>query len=87
MTKAKRVHSTPPLNSSAIPTAAKGLSRRAELAGLAILPAALPATAAASADPIFAAIEAFHKAYAACIAVKGDIPDEVFDLYHAAHGL
>jgi len=36
---------------------AERLSRRATLAGLAVLPAALPVAAAAAADPIFTAIE------------------------------
>jgi hypothetical protein len=112
MTKADRVLSTPPLNSSSIQEAnpppealaesvdsfshqpaigqsegqtltsesgkpAKGLSRRLMLGGLAMLPAALPAAAEAAADPIFAAIEACRHANAACIAVDGDIPDEI----------
>jgi hypothetical protein len=63
---------------------AKGLSRRLMLAGLAALPAALPAAAEQSADPIFAAIDAFRRADAACVAVNGDIPDEVGDLWSEA---
>jgi hypothetical protein len=62
MIKADRLHSTPPLNSSSIPTRepTEGLSRRHMLAGLATLPA-LPAAAAVmppEVDPIFALIEA-----------------------------
>jgi hypothetical protein len=53
MTQADRVHSTPPLNSSSI----QRLSRRHMLGALAVLPAALPAAAAAPADPIFAVID------------------------------
>jgi hypothetical protein len=41
----------------------EGLSRRAALAGLALLPAAGPAMADSSADPIFAAIERHRRAY------------------------
>jgi hypothetical protein len=51
--------------------------------------ASLPATAAIAApDPIFAAIEAFHTADAACVAgVDGDIPDEVADRFSEAYAV
>jgi hypothetical protein len=44
---------------------AKGLSRRATLAGLAILPTTVSGLAAVSVDPIFAAIDEHRKAHAA----------------------
>jgi len=50
------------------PKPAAGLSRRTALAGLAMLPAALPAAAAATADPIFAAIDAHRQAHAVHLA-------------------
>jgi hypothetical protein len=57
-------------------------SRPAVLAGIASaaaapLAAAVPAMAETTADPIFAAIEVYRKADAACVAVEGDIPDDV----------
>jgi hypothetical protein len=58
---------------------AKGLSRRAALAGLAVLPAAIPATAAASADPIYAAIGAHRKAAAASCAASAEVK-RLYDL-------
>jgi hypothetical protein len=65
-------------------------SRRAVLAGIAsaaALPiaAGIPTTAAATADPIFAAIDAHRRADAACLAVDGDIPDELGDQCHEAY--
>src|SRR5258707_11546998 len=36
-------------------------------------------TVGSPADPIFAAIDAFRRADAACVAVDGDIPDELGD--------
>ena len=56
MNQADSVHSTPPTNTSPLSKPAEGLSRRHMLAGLAVLPAALPA-AAAEPDPVHAAIE------------------------------
>ena len=47
------------------PGPAGGLSRRNMLAGLAVLPAALQATAEAAADPIYPVIDAHRKANAA----------------------
>jgi hypothetical protein len=47
MIEADRVHSTPPLNTS-VHNPADGLSRRHMMAGLAALPAAVPAVAAAA---------------------------------------
>ena len=35
-------------------------------------------------DPIFGAIDAWRRADAACVAVDGDIPDEVSDPYYEA---
>jgi hypothetical protein len=65
------------------------LSRRAALAGIAsaaALPVAagIPTTASATADPIFAAIEDYRQADAACVTVNGDIPDEVGDRWSEA---
>jgi hypothetical protein len=83
MTQADSVHSTPLINTSANTPhkPAEGLSRRMALAGLAMLPAAWPAVAAAEAtiDPIFGAIETWRRANAACVTVDGDIPDELGD--------
>src|ERR1700689_1837187 len=64
-------------------------SRRPVLAGVAsaaLLPiaAAVPTTAPAFpviTDPIFAAIEPFRQAGAACVAVDGNIPEEAADRY------
>jgi hypothetical protein len=85
MAKATRVHSTPPTNTS--------LTRRNMLgaitAAAASLPiaAAIPTTLAAApaVDPIFAAIDAFHRADAAVNAAEGDIPDELGDQCHEAY--
>jgi hypothetical protein len=46
-------------------------------AGLAL--AVPPAWASSAADPIFAAIDAFRRADASCVAVDGDIPDKLMD--------
>jgi hypothetical protein len=59
-------------------------SRRAVLAGMAsaaALPiaAAIPTPAEATADPIYEAIDAFRRADASCVAVDGNIPDEMMD--------
>jgi hypothetical protein len=86
MTQADSVHSTPPTNTSA------KHSRRSILGAITGSAAAAggiagitPAIAAAlPADPIFAAIDAFRRADASCVAVHGDIPDELMDLQHAA---
>jgi hypothetical protein len=69
---------------SAASRASEGLSRRVVLAGVAsaaALPiaAAMPANAEQSSDPIFAAIETWRRADAACVTVDGDIPDELGD--------
>ena len=53
--------------------ASKGLSRRATLAGLAILPATMPGLAGVSVDPIFAAIDEHQKAHAAHLAALDEI--------------
>jgi len=62
------------------------LPRRAVLAGIASAAVIPTATWAATpvADPIFAAIEAYRQADAACVAVDGEIPDEVLDRWSAA---
>jgi hypothetical protein len=65
-------------------------SRRAVLAGIASAAAlpiagALPTSAEATTDPIFAAIDAFRRADAAVVAVNGDIPDELGDQCHEAY--
>jgi hypothetical protein len=46
---------------------------------------AMPPGAEQSADPIFAAIDAYRTADAACAAVDGDIPDDVGDQWHNAY--
>jgi hypothetical protein len=86
MAKAKRVHSTPPTNTSANTPhkSAEGLSRRLVLAVIGAatalpIAAAMPANAEQSSDPIFAAIETWRRADAACVTVDGDIPDELGD--------
>jgi hypothetical protein len=76
MIEADRVFSTPPTNTSR--------SRRAVLAGIAsaaVIPTAALSAAAAAADPIFAAIDAFRRADAAADAVSYgvDIPEDVGD--------
>jgi hypothetical protein len=80
MTQATRVHSTPretasKINSPVDPTRRHLLT---VAAGGAVAAAMSPAVlSAAPADPIFAAIEACRQADAACLAVDGDIPDEI----------
>jgi hypothetical protein len=68
-------------------------SRRAVLAGIvsagalpivAAIPSAAPAFPFAATDPIIAALDAFRRADAACVAVNGDIPNEVGDLWSEA---
>ena len=82
MTKADSVLSTPPTNTS--------LSRRNMIGAMATVGAAAIATTApaiaglAEPDPIYAAIEAFRRADASCVAVNGDIPDELGDRLCAA---
>jgi len=93
MTQADRVHSTPPTNTPKI-TPVDTTRRRfitiaagASVASVGSLAAvAMPATAGlAGPDPIFAAIDAFHRADAAVVAVDGDIPDELGDQCHEAY--
>jgi hypothetical protein len=74
MAKATRVFSTP---STPIDTTRRHLLTIA--AGSAVA-AAIPARAYPGHDPIFAAIDAFRRADASCVAVHdGDIPDELGD--------
>jgi hypothetical protein len=84
MDQATRVHSTPPTSTS--PTRRNILGT---IAAAATAIAAKPVTAAAIgpivADPIFAAIDMYRQADAACIAVDGDIPDDVGDRWHNAY--
>jgi hypothetical protein len=86
MTQADRVLSTPPTNTSARHSRRSILGAIAGSAAAAgsVAALALPTTAAASADPIYAAIEAFRRADAACVAVHGDIPDDVGDRWSEA---
>jgi hypothetical protein len=83
MTQADRVLSTPPTNTS--------LTRRNMIGAMATVGAAAIATAApataglAEPDPIFAAIDADRRADAACVAVDGNIPDELGDRSTAAY--
>jgi hypothetical protein len=58
---------------SDFPKPVQGLSRRMALAGLALLPAALPVAASATADPVFAMIEQ-HKAQSAAYDVACNHP-------------
>jgi hypothetical protein len=51
----------------------------------AVVPTAAVAGIPTAADPIFAAIDAFHRADAAVVAVDGDIPDELGDQCHEAY--
>jgi hypothetical protein len=71
-------------------------SRRAVLAGIAsagamplvaAIPTIAPAEASQAIDPIFVAIEAYRRADTACVAVEGDIPDDVGDRWHNAYHL
>jgi hypothetical protein len=56
------------------------------LAIAAAMPAAAPYSAACTVDPIFAAIDMYRQADAACIAAPGgDIPDDVGDRWHNAY--
>jgi hypothetical protein len=77
MAQADCVFSTPPTNTS--------VTRRSVLGTAAGAAAALAATGASpmaaspAPDPIFAAIDAFRRADASCVAVHGDIPDELGD--------
>src|ERR1039458_906416 len=54
-------------------------------AGGAVAAMAISTTAQAGPDPIFAAIDAFHRADVAVVAVDGDIPDELGDQCHEAY--
>jgi hypothetical protein len=68
---------------------AEGLSRRVVLAGVASAAAlpiagALPTSAEATTDPIFAAIDVYRHAGAACVAAEGNIPEEAADRYWQA---
>jgi hypothetical protein len=96
MTQGDSVHSTPPTNASALPadptrrrfiTIAAGASivSVGSLVAAAAAPNAMPEASSAPVDPIFAAIDAFRRADASCVAVHGDIPDELMDLRHAAY--
>jgi hypothetical protein len=83
MDQADRVYITPPTNTS--------LTRRNMIGAMATVGAAAIATAApataglAEPDPIFAAIDADRRADAACVAVDGNIPDELGDRSTAAY--
>jgi hypothetical protein len=66
-------------------------TRRTVVKTLAGLPGAVPiasvasTTAAATPDPIFAAIDAFRRAYAEYMTVEGDIPDGLGDRHLDAY--
>jgi hypothetical protein len=64
------------------PTRRRFLSVTAGGAAALAMPSA--ADAEQSADPIFVAIDAHRRADAACVAVDGDIPDELGDQCHKA---
>jgi hypothetical protein len=90
MTQADSVHSTPPTNTP-IDTTRRSFLAVAAVAsvvsvGTLAVAAAIP-IAVLAADPIFAAIDAFRRADASCVAVHGDIPDELMDLRHAAYSV
>ena len=93
MTQADSVLSTPPTNTSAITpkSSRRGFLTVAAAASIvsvgSLAAVAMPAstTAQAGPDPIFAAIDAFHRADAAVVAVDGDIPDELGDQCHEAY--
>ena len=89
MPKNKSVLSTPPTNTSAtnLPGPIDPTRRRllTVAAGGAVAAMAISTTAQAGPDPIFAAIDAFHRADAAVVAVDGDIPDELGDQCHEAY--
>jgi hypothetical protein len=81
MAQATRVHSTPPTNTPVDPTRRRLLTIAAggSIAGFS------PAIASALPDdPIFAAIDAFRRADTACVAVDGDIPNEIGDRWSEA---
>jgi hypothetical protein len=85
MTQADSVLSTPPTNTPVDTTRRRLLT---VAAGGAVAAMAISTTAQAAgspADPIFAAIDAFHRADAAVVAVDGDIPDELGDQCHEAY--
>jgi hypothetical protein len=87
MTQADRVHSTPPTNTPVDTTRRRLLTA---VAGGAVAAMAISTTAQAAgspADPIFAAIEAFRRADASCVAVHGDIPDELGDQLFDAYSV
>jgi hypothetical protein len=79
MTQADSVHSTPPTNTSAKQSRRSILGAIATGAVATLASAIAEPGAAAFPDPIFAAIDAFRRADAACSAVDGDIPDELGD--------
>jgi len=90
MIQADSVLSTPPTNTPidterrrffAVAAGASVVS-----VGTLAVAAAIPA-AVLAADPIFAAIDAFRRADASCVAVHGDIPDELMELRHAAYSV
>jgi hypothetical protein len=97
MTQADRVLSTPPTNTSATnPPGPVDQTRRGfitlaagasivSVGSLAAVAMPISTTAQAGPDPIFAAIDAFHRADAAVVAVDGDIPDELGDQCHEAY--
>jgi hypothetical protein len=55
------------------------------LAAAAAMPATAPGRPDCTVDPIFAAIDMYRQADAACIAVDGDIPDDVGDRWSNAY--
>jgi hypothetical protein len=83
MTQADSVLSTPPTNTSATRRKILGTIAIGTVAALAST-IAEPGAIALPADPIFAAIEAFRRADALCVAVNGDIPDDVGDCWSEA---
>ena len=97
MTQADRVLSTPPTNTSATnPPGPVDPTRRGfitlaagasivSVGSLAAVAMPISTTAGSPADPIYAAIDAFHRADAAVNAVEGDIPDELGDQCHEAY--
>jgi hypothetical protein len=92
MTRADRVHSTPPTNTPIDTTRRRFLAAAAGASvasvgtmAVAAVPAAAPGRPTCTVDPIFAALDAFRFAEAEFYAERsGDIPDEIGDRWSEA---
>jgi hypothetical protein len=93
MAKANSVHSTPPTNTPIdskrrrfLAVAAGASVASVSTLAVAAMPTAAPDSPACTIDPIFAVIDMYRQADAACIAAPGgDIPDDVGDRWHNAY--